>query len=212
MAGAVRSRGVSCGQLVLFAALLFGIVTMHTVGHPAEHGGRAASLSSAGPAADPSAGPAAGPSTVIAEDLSAIFVAHSSPATMEGFPSVTAESFSAVIVEGFSSAAVMTDASAAVAAHPSAADTASPSSPGTAHTPGHGSGGDAPTSGMDPLSVCLAVLGAWGLALLATWLLLGLRADGRRPGAPVGAGLLRASRPNPPPSISVLAAVSVLRM
>ncbi|MDW4917839.1 hypothetical protein [Streptomyces californicus] len=211
MAGAVRSRGVSCGQLVLFAALLFGIVTMHTVGHPAEHGGRAASLSSAGPATDSSAGPAAGPSAgpaaVIAEDLSAIFVAHSSPATMEGFPSVT--------VEGFSSAAVMTDASAAVAAHPPAADTAttaSPSSPGTAHTPGHGSGGDAPMSGMDPLSVCLAVLGAWGLALLATWLLLGLRADGRRLGAPVGAGLLRASRPNPPPSISVLAAVSVLRM
>ncbi|MFG3424329.1 hypothetical protein [Streptomyces californicus] len=211
MAGAVRSRGVSCGQLVLFAALLFGIVTMHTVGHPAEHGGRAASLSSAGPAADPSAGPAA----VIAEDLSAIFVAHSSPATMEGFPSVTAEGFPSATVEGFSSAAVMTDASAAVAAHPSAADTAttaSPSSPDTAHTPGHGSGGDAPMSGMDPLSVCLAVLGAWGLALLATWLLLGLRADGRRLGAPVGAGLLRASRPNPPPSISVLAAVSVLRM
>uniref|UniRef100_UPI003F7EAA17 hypothetical protein n=1 Tax=Streptomyces californicus TaxID=67351 RepID=UPI003F7EAA17 len=215
MAGAVRSRGVSCGQLVLFAALLFGIVTMHTVGHPAEHGGRAASLSPAGTAADPSAGPAADPSAVIAEDLSANFVAHSSPATMEGFPSVTAESFSAVIVEGFSSAAVMTDASAAVAAHPPAADTAttaSPSSPGTAHTPGHGSGGDAPMSGMDPLSVCLAVLGAWGLALLATWLLLGLRADGRRLGAPVGAGLLRAARPNPPPSISVLAAVSVLRM
>nr|WP_235493038.1 hypothetical protein [Streptomyces violaceoruber] len=111
----------------------------------------------------------------------------------------------------------MTDASAAVVAHPSAtgaaaADTASPSSPGTAHTPGHGSGGDAPMSGMDPLSVCLAVLGAWGLALLATWLLLGLRAGGRRLGAPVGAGLLRAARPNPPPSISVLAAVSVLRM
>ncbi|MFD7419802.1 hypothetical protein ACFV6M_05025 [Streptomyces californicus] len=219
MAGAVRSRGVSCGQLVLFAALLFGIVTMHTVGHPAEHGGRAASLSSAGPATDSSAGPAAGPSAspaaVIAEDLSAIFVAHSSPATMEGFPSVTAEGFSSATVEGFASAAVMTDASAAVAAHPSAADTAttaSPSSPGTAHTPGHGSGGDAPMSGMDPLSVCLAVLGAWGLALLATWLLLGLRADGRRLGAPVGAGLLRAARPNPPPSISVLAAVSVLRM
>ncbi|WP_420169079.1 hypothetical protein [Streptomyces violaceoruber] len=201
MAGAVRSRGVSCGQLVLFAALLFGIVTMHTVGHPAEHGGRAASLSSAGPAADSSAGPAA----------------HSSPVTAEGFPSVTVEGFSAVIVEGFSSAAVMTDASAAVVAHPSAtgaaaADTASPSSPGTAHTPGHGSGGDAPMSGMDPLSVCLAVLGAWGLALLATWLLLGLRAGGRRLGAPGGAGLLRAARPNPPPSISVLAAVSVLRM
>ncbi|WP_374190516.1 hypothetical protein [Streptomyces sp. RB110-2] len=217
MAGAVRSRGVSCGQLVLFATLLFGIVTMHTVGHPAEHGGRAASLSSAGPAADSSAGPAADSSAVTAEDFSAIFVAHASPVTAEGFPSVTAGGFSAVIVAGFSSATVMTDASAAVVAHPSAtgaaaADTASPSSPGTAHTPGHGSGGDAPMSGMDPLSVCLAVLGAWGLALLATWLLLGLRAGGRRLGAPVGAGLLRAARPNPPPSISVLAAVSVLRM
>ncbi|WP_373562645.1 hypothetical protein [Streptomyces sp. sk226] len=221
MAGAVRSRGVSCGQLVLFAALLFGIVTMHTVGHPAEHGGRAASLSSAGPAADSSAGPAAdssaGPaadsSTVIAEDLSAIFVAHASPVTAEGFSPVTAEGFPSATAEGSSSAAVMTDASAAaVVAHPSAADTASPSSPGTAHTPDHGSGGDAPMSGMDPLSVCLAVLGAWGLALLATWLLLGLRADGRRLGAPGGAGLPRAARPNPPPSISVLAAVSVLRM
>ncbi|MFE8915899.1 multicopper oxidase domain-containing protein [Streptomyces globisporus] len=30
------------GQLTLFAALLFGIVTMPTVGHPAEHSGSAA--------------------------------------------------------------------------------------------------------------------------------------------------------------------------
>ncbi|MFE9455548.1 hypothetical protein [Streptomyces californicus] len=196
MAGAVRSRGVSYGQLVLFAALLFGIVTMHTVGHPAEHGGRAASLSSAGPVADSS--------SVTAEHFSAIAVADSSPVTAEG-PSPD------------SSSAVMRHASAAaVVAHPSAADTsaaiAASSSPGAAHAPDHGSGGDAPTSGMDPLSVCLAVLGAWGLALLAAWLLLGMRADGRRLGTPVGAGLLRAARTNPPPSISVLAAVSVLRM
>ncbi|MFH8885656.1 hypothetical protein [Streptomyces californicus] len=195
MAGAVRSRGGSYGQLVLFAALLFGILTMHTVGHPAGHGGRTASLSSAGPAADSSAASVADPSSATVEAFSAASVADSS----------------SIITEG-SSSALMTDASAVVVAHPSAAVTATSSSPGTGHTPGHGSGGDTPMSGMDPLSVCLAVLGAWGLALLAAWLLLGLRAAGWRLGAPVGAGLLRASRPNPPPSISVLAAVSVLRM
>ncbi|MZG05437.1 hypothetical protein GTW62_24680 [Streptomyces sp. SID5614] len=127
------------GQLMLFAALLFGIVTMHTVGHPAEHG-ESAAMSAA--SASSSASPAA-----MAE--------HSSP---------------------------------------------------------HGSpGADAPMSGMDPLSVCLAVLGVWGLALVGSWL-LGLRADGRPLGTPVGAGLLRVLRPNPPPPISVLASVSVLRI
>ncbi|MFD4021947.1 hypothetical protein ACFWRV_00275 [Streptomyces sp. NPDC058576] len=135
MAGRTRNRSVTYGQLVLFAALLFGIVTMHTVGHPAEHSGSAAmSATSASPGA--------------------------------------------------------------MAEHPSPHD-----SPGA----------DAPKSGMDPLSVCLAVLGAWGLALVGSWL-LGLRADGRPLGTPVGAGLLRVLRPNPPPSISVLASVSVLRI
>lgn len=33
------TRSARYGQLLLFAALLFGIFTMHTVGHPAEHGG-----------------------------------------------------------------------------------------------------------------------------------------------------------------------------
>ncbi|MFD4750320.1 hypothetical protein ACFWOS_33260 [Streptomyces rubiginosohelvolus] len=139
MAGRTRNRSVTYGQLMLFAALLFGIVTMHTVGHPAEHSGSAAmSATSASPTASPGA----------------------------------------------------------VAEHPSP----------------HGSpGADAPVSGMDPLSVCLAVLGVWGLALVGSWL-LGLRADGRPLGTPVGAGLLRVLRPNPPPPISVLASVSVLRI
>ncbi len=35
--GGVRSGSVVGRQLLLFAALLFGIFTMHTVGHPAEH-------------------------------------------------------------------------------------------------------------------------------------------------------------------------------
>ncbi|MEU2403853.1 hypothetical protein ABZ609_05950 [Streptomyces rubiginosohelvolus] len=139
MAGRTRNRSVTYGQLMLFAALLFGIVTMHTVGHPAEHGGSA---------------------TISAASASS----SASPAAMGEHPSP------------------------------------------------HGSpGADAPMSGMDPLSVCLAVLGVWGLALVGSWL-LGLRADGRPLGTPVGAGLLRVLRPNPPPPISVLASVSVLRI
>ncbi|XCM32584.1 hypothetical protein ABXI76_27545 [Streptomyces parvus] len=139
MAGRTRSRSVTYGQLMLFAALLFGIVTMHTVGHPAEHSGSAGM-------------PAASVST--SESLDA------------------------------------------VGEHPAA----------------HGSPGtDAPMSGMDPLSVCLAVLGVWSLALVGSWL-LGLRADGRPLGTPVASGILRALRPNPPPPISVLASVSVLRI
>ncbi|MFC9032550.1 hypothetical protein [Streptomyces arboris] len=141
--GGVRNGGgsgsVMYGQLLLLAALLFGIVTMHTVGHPAaEHA--------------PSAAVAVADAVALAEVAS---------------------------------------------------DGAHPSHPSPEHSP---------MSGMDPLSVCLAVLGAWGLALVGVWLLLGLRADGRPLGTPVGAGLLRVLRPNPPPPISVLASVSVLRI
>ncbi|MEU0158901.1 hypothetical protein ABZ154_08675 [Streptomyces sp. NPDC006261] len=135
--GGVRNGSVMHGQLLLLAALLFGIVTMHTVGHPAEH------------APSPSA------------------------------PVATSD---AVTVPGASSDA----------AHPA-----------------HRSPGDSPMSGMDPLSVCLAVLGAWGL--VGAWL-LGRRADGRPLGTPVGSGLRRVLRPDPPPPISVLASVSVLRI
>ncbi|MFJ9635109.1 hypothetical protein [Streptomyces sp. NPDC101178] len=134
--GGVRSGSAVYGQLLLLAALLFGIVTMHTVGHPAEH------------ASSPSA------------------------------------------------------AAAPVTAADAASDAARPS---------HHSPDDTPMSGMDPLSVCLAVLGVWGLALAGAWL-LGLRVDGRSSGTPLGAGLLRAPRANPPPRISVLASVSVLRI
>ncbi|MER6192039.1 hypothetical protein [Streptomyces cyaneofuscatus] len=149
--GGVRSGGrgrggsVMYGQLLLLAALLFGIVTMHTVGHPAEHA--------------PSSPP--------------VPVADAMPVAVSG-----------------AVAEVASDG-----AHPS-----------------HPSPERSPMSGMDPLSVCLAVLGAWGLALVGAWLLLGLRADGRPLGTPVGAGLLRVLRPNPPPPISVLASVSVLRI
>ncbi|MGW6287971.1 hypothetical protein [Streptomyces sp. NPDC055107] len=168
MAGRTRSRGVTYGQLMLFAALLFGIVTMHTVGHPAEHGGSSPSAPAAsehtaqgpGPAQDPIMNPAQDPAQDLAQD----------PAQ--------------ALTSGVADAR---------------------------QSPHDSPGSGTPMSGMDPLSVCLAVLGAWGLALVGSWL-LGLRADGRPLGTPVGAGLLRALRPIPPPRISVLDTVSVLRI
>lgn len=151
MAGTTRSGSGMYGRLMLFAALLFGIVTMHTVGHPAEHGG-----SSSPPAMTEHVAQAPGP-------------VHA-PAPARGVADVQP------------------------------------------HTPPHDSpGSGAPMSGMDPLSVCLAVLGVWGLALVGSWL-LGLRADGRALGTPVGAAPPRVLRPVPPPRISVLASVSVLRI
>ncbi|MFJ3434026.1 hypothetical protein ACIPMU_10790 [Streptomyces cyaneofuscatus] len=161
--GGVRSGGggrggsVMYGQLLLLAALLFGIVTMHTVGHPAEHA------------------PSSPPVPVAAADYVAVAVPGP-----DARPVPVADAVAEVASDG---------------AHPS-----------------HPSPERSPMSGMDPLSVCLAVLGAWGLALVGAWLLLGLRADGRPLGTPVGAGLLRVLRPNPPPPISVLASVSVLRI
>lgn len=152
------------GQLMLFAALLFGIVTMHTVGHPAEHGGSSPSAPAASEHLAQGPGPAQVPIMKPAQDP----VQNPAQALTSGV------------------------ADAQQSPHDS---------------PGSGT----PMSGMDPLSVCLAVLGAWGLALVGSWL-LGLRADGRPLGTPVGAGLLRALRPIPPPRISVLDSVSVLRI
>ncbi|MFI1796089.1 DUF6153 family protein [Streptomyces sp. NPDC020379] len=37
-----RGAAARCVRLLLFTALLLGIVTMHSLGHPAEHGGPAA--------------------------------------------------------------------------------------------------------------------------------------------------------------------------
>ncbi|MFJ2414074.1 hypothetical protein [Streptomyces brevispora] len=41
------TKGARYGQLLLFTALLFGILTMHTVGHPAEHSGPGAAATTA---------------------------------------------------------------------------------------------------------------------------------------------------------------------
>ncbi|MEU0097517.1 hypothetical protein [Streptomyces sp. NPDC006267] len=181
MAGRAREGSETYGRLMLFAALLFGIVTMHTVGHPAEHG------------RSPSSPPAM--AGHLAQDPApARAPAHGqSRTTAHGPAQGLAHGFAQVPAPGPAPAPA---GGAADAQHPSPHD-----------SPGPG----VPAGGMDPLSVCLAVLGVWGLALLAAWL-LGLRPDGRPLGTPVGAGPLRVLRPIPPPRISVLASVSVLRI
>ncbi|MEU5978747.1 DUF6153 family protein [Streptomyces sp. NPDC047315] len=142
----VKRSGTRRGQLLLFLALLFGITTMHTVGHPAS--------GHSGP----------GPSAT----------AHAAPAG-----------------HGTGPAAHGTDRAA-----PPVVQDAAPE-PGV----------------MDPTLVCLAVLGAFGLALLvaaAAWL--------RRRAGHVAARLrsvsaaLPETRAGPPPERIRLAQLSVLRI
>ncbi|WP_052865718.1 hypothetical protein [Streptomyces niger] len=142
-----------CGRLLLFAALVAGIVTMHTFGHP-----------------------------------------------MPG--------------EGHGNAAPMTAApmtAAAPAAHSPAAHV--PVTQAAAHD-GHRHAAAPGPHGMDPGSVCLAVLSAWSCALLAA---AGLLVRRRRPAglsAAALARLLRALWPIPPPlpRHKHLARLSVLRV
>ncbi|QDQ11201.1 DUF6153 family protein [Streptomyces spectabilis] len=140
-----KRQPASASGFLLLVALLFGIVTMHTLGHPQEHGG------------------------------------GSAPADHARMADATARHG-----EGHAGAGPAADAR-----------TVSPPEP-----PSH-------DTGMDPMSVCLAVLGsALVLALFG--------AVAARPplAAPVRlpAGLRAAPWPNPPPPRALLARLSVLRI
>ncbi|MGW7083339.1 hypothetical protein ACWGH2_07530 [Streptomyces sp. NPDC054871] len=171
-------------QLLLLAALLFGIVTMHTLGHPTSHSSSPATGHASSPAANHSSGPATGHSSGPA-------TAHSS-SYVPSHPSGPEQ--------------------AAARHEMSAGDSAPPEMPeATGHARvvtavGEGVGMD----GMDPLSVCLAVLAALTLVLL-------LKAGLLRPGgfavpARALARLLDGLRPNPPPPRILLSHLSVLRI
>ncbi|MGI5527787.1 hypothetical protein ACQEVX_10280 [Streptomyces syringium] len=157
-----RKATAWCGRLLLFAALLLGIVTMHTLGHPSEHGSGQSGPAAARPAAH-------------------AMPAHAMPADTRPAPAAHTRADDT--------------APAAVAAR--AADAPRTDPP--------------PHSGMDPMSVCLAVLAAgWAVALL-----LGLAAFRRRSGAAAPAArarLLRTLWPIPPPRHKALARLSVLRV
>lgn len=183
------------GQLLLFAALLFGIATMHTVGHPSPgHGSGHGSGFGSGPAW------AAAGDHVMPGGEAAQAVTHAGHATPGTAAAVAAESQAAG--HGVGPASAVADGRAT----PGGEDHAPP---GIAErvaveesAPGH--------DGMDPASVCLAVLGAWGVALLVARLLTRHPAD-RLP-AVARARLLHSVRPNPPPPRTVLTRLSILRI
>ncbi|MEV6779535.1 hypothetical protein [Streptomyces syringium] len=162
-----RKATAWCGRLLLFAALLLGIVTMHTLGHPSEHGS-----GQAGPTA--------------ARPVTHAMPAHARPVHVMPDHAMPAHA-----------AAPRADDIAPAAMAAPAADAPRTDPP--------------PHSGMDPMSVCLAVLAAgWAVAVL-----LGLAAFLRRSGAAAPATrarLLRTLWPIPPPRHKALARLSVLRV
>ncbi|KIZ15291.1 DUF6153 family protein [Streptomyces natalensis] len=150
MSGQRRSTAL-CGRLLLFTALLFGIVAMHSFGHPAEH-----CASRVSGDADMSG------NTAMSVSVTATAVRMPMHHTAESA------------------------AEARRAEHPK------------------------PVGGMDPSSVCLAVLGAGVLALL-----LGAAFTHRPTDVPAAvlAQLPHALRPIPPPRRgTLLAQLSVLRV
>ncbi|NUL05873.1 hypothetical protein HRW07_22095 [Streptomyces lunaelactis] len=142
-------RRARYGRLLLFVVLLFGIATMHTLGHPVlGHGG--------------------------------------------GTPEHTVASSTM-----HSPTDMATDM--APLGHQPAADPADLPPAGR----------ELPGPGTDPMTVCLAVLATFTLALLAAGL---LRTDPVALLTARHARILRALRPNPPPRKTLLARLSVLRI
>ncbi|MEU6769436.1 hypothetical protein ABZ916_43810 [Streptomyces sp. NPDC046853] len=162
-------RSANGRQLLLLAALLFGIVTMHTLGHPTGHSASTATSHTA---------------------------SHS---TGQSVSQTVSQSTSQSVSHASEQAGRQHEMSAA----DPAPDTAAPADASA-------DSGAAGTGGMDPLSVCLAVLAALTLVLL-------LKAGLLRPGGfavavrPL-ARLLDGLRPNPPPPRILLSRLSVLRI
>lgn len=190
----VITRGARYGQLLLFVALLFGIATMHTVGHPSGHGSgqsldRASTVSGHGAGRTPAVGPphGSGLASTAAEGHST----GSGTGTGHGTGTGTGQESRPGHDSGRESGAGH-DSGHVPDAHESVESQA----------PGH--------HGMDPASVCLAVLAACGVALLVT------RLASRRPAGPVLVPALarvpHALWANGPPQKGVLARVSVLRI
>ncbi|MEU5161534.1 hypothetical protein AB0G74_18270 [Streptomyces sp. NPDC020875] len=170
----VRGHGRHAGRLTLFLALLFGVVTMHTVGHPSSgHGGGTTPAAHTTPSASPmppltSQGDVHTPAAALDSAVSHASPVSWAPGAAEARPPV-----------------VLPVARGAV--------------------PGPGS--------MDPTTVCLAVLGVFGCALLVVagaWLRRRGTA-GLAPRAGVTSVAARAGPPPPPPRIR-LAQLSVLRI
>ncbi|MYU52761.1 MULTISPECIES: hypothetical protein [Streptomyces] len=176
-----------CGRLLLFAALIAGIVAMHTFGHPTDgHGGHETLTAAGHPAPEPMAmtGPMAVP---VAAPMTVPMATHRADRPAAPLPARPIASSKATTT----------------AAHP-------PTHPTALTVSDSASGGGA----MDPGTVCRAVLSVWAtalLVLLGVGLLLGQARTGVS--AALRARLLRGLRPlPPPPRHKLLARLSVLRV
>ncbi|MFF1375611.1 hypothetical protein [Streptomyces sp. NPDC058308] len=219
-----RSR-TGHGQLLLLAALLLGIVTMHTLGHPSGghgSGNDGGSTAVAGPA--PASAPLrhhTGAAPIGPHDDGATTVSGTAAASAP-MRHHTAAAPTAPHDAGATTVSGTATAPTPMRHHTAAAPTA-PHDGGPAadlRPAGHDAATGTETAvsvpgphggmSMDPLSVCLAVLGAITLILL-------VRAGLLRPGGtlahlPVPGRLRHAPRPEPPPLRILLARLSVLRV
>ncbi|WP_125264076.1 hypothetical protein [Streptomyces alboflavus] len=187
-----KSPTTRASHLALLVALLFGIVAMHSLGHPREHGAsaeRATGGGHAGVAAGGHAGAAAGDGHARGESGDGYARGESG----DGYAHGESGGGHARGVMAVGPVDVGPAGLSPTAVGPAAGDP----------TGGH-------DSGMDPLSVCLAVLGAaLSLALLHA-------AVRHRPWAAPAlvplARLLDGLRPNPPPPRALLTRLAVLRV
>ncbi|MFI1285318.1 hypothetical protein ACH4U5_31960 [Streptomyces sp. NPDC020858] len=186
-------RAAQGPRLLLLAALLLGIVTMHTLGHPTEShamedGAADRSVASAG-SSDPAA--QSGARHTPALPPSARAPEHGRAAPHEPARGPVVEPVHEPVAKPVGEPA---RAAAADAASPTASQWGSP----------------APGTGMDPMSVCLAVL--TGLVLL----FLGSGLAGARDTAPPGGASRVPGRsgggPDPPSPRELLTRLAVLRI
>ncbi|MFF8956866.1 hypothetical protein [Streptomyces sp. NPDC014894] len=205
---------------LLLLALLFGLAGMHTLGHPAAHGSPAASEPriaavalehrvphAPGPAAPEHStghtpGPAIAPGALEAPGAPARPAAQGTPASPDAL--VTPNT--------------LNPPDAPEAAIPPAADPADPAG-SHAHGSTDSTGSTGPSGstapgghGLDPSTVCLAVLGVWGAALLGAVRAWWRRRAGHGPARAHGLRPGPGPRPRPPPPRTRLTRLSVLRI
>ncbi|MFG2195029.1 hypothetical protein [Streptomyces sp. NPDC048639] len=191
--GGTAKRAGVLGHLLLVVVLAFSVFTMHTLGHPdGRSGGHENAPSSHAAAAAAATGPMAmaahgsGEAYGHRAGRDAAMGAHDAGRTAGQAAGLSAEQAGAGAREG--------------AAHP--AGPATPADPSKANGPaGHG---------MDPLSVCVAVLGSLLIAGLVRVLLARRRAW--RTTVPAAAAAASPAPRAPPPRAPRLAELSVLRI
>lgn len=202
--GMVMTNGGRAGRLLLLVALLFGIATMHTVGHPTQPDGPSYAASSAGHPAD---GDPQSPDGHHPGRLTGVPSAEApgAPRAQHSAPASDGASHSSLAPAGADLTSVVLAGASLTGAEGEAAPDHGPGGPAS----GHGAHGD--DHGMDPSMVCLAVLGAWGIVLVLSggWWWGGQGA--RPPTRGAGVRIRRTLRPNPPPPRTLLAQLSVLR-